>query len=100
MSKSHPLKPDEVRVIKLGRDAILELIMEGIIEYANFGLPDCAEDKAFSLRCDAAGSIAFFAYRQGLDFDAIARETGITANSIFDAVPYIIRHAYLLMDAA
>ena len=50
MSKSRPLKPGEVRVIKLGRDAILELIMEGLIEYANFGLPDCAGDKAFSLR--------------------------------------------------
>lgn len=98
MSKSRPLKPGEVRVIKLGRDAILELIMEGLIEYANFGLPDCAGDKAFSLRCDAAGSIAFFAHRQGdagrLDFDAIARETGRTANSIFDAAPYIIKHAY------
>lgn len=98
MSEFCNLQPGEVRVIKIGHEATMELIWEALMVYGkgSFGLSDQDEESIYVMKYnEVTRNTTFVACklqdRNNIDIDAIERSTDITANSMFDDSPYAVK---------
>lgn len=98
MSECCNLQSGEVRVIKIGHEATLELIWEALMVYGkgSFGLSDQDEDSIYVMKYNEVTQNTTFVVcklkdRNKVDIDAIELSTDITASSMFDDSPYVVK---------
>lgn len=95
MEKVKAIKPGEIRVIKIGEEAIKELIVEFVMEHGEtmFDLPKEDEESIFGIYFSAEDqTVTMMASRiadqSRVDLEKIAGEEKHMADSVYRTSPY------------